>query len=70
MEAEPAQEMGSSKRKYSKYITQLKPQRTERKPFIVADFSTVIVEKKHASYAAGLMKVRPSRSSDHFRYSC
>lgn len=46
-------------RSYLTHITALKPCRTERKPFMVADTETILIDNVHMPYAAGLLMVRP-----------
>lgn len=60
-EIEPitAREIRNRKRSYPSYILELKPSRTELKPFIVADTETILIDNEHKPYAAGLLLVRP-----------
>ena len=54
-----AREIRNRKRCYPSHITELKPSRTELKPFIVADTETILIDNVHKPYAAGLLMVRP-----------
>lgn len=47
------------KHKYLKYITSLEPTSKERKPFLVADIETVLINDIHVPYAAGFLVVEP-----------
>lgn len=48
-----------SKGLYPKSLTSLKPSSKERKPFIVADTETVLINDVHVPYAVGFLEVRP-----------
>ncbi|OIT19097.1 dna polymerase, partial [Nicotiana attenuata] len=47
------------KRQYPKHITRLKSTSKERKPFIVADTETVMINDIHVPYAAGFLVIEP-----------
>jgi len=49
----------NKKRNYHTYIRALKPSCSERKPFIVADTETILIDNIHCPYAIGLLLVRP-----------
>lgn len=46
---------------YPEYITAIKKGSKERKPFIVSDLETILVNNIHKPYAAGLMMVHPGK---------
>ena len=48
-----------SKRRYPKHITVLKPKDRDRRPFIVADTETLLINDTHIPYAVGFLVVRP-----------
>ena len=48
-----------SKSRYPKSLTSLKPSNQKRRPFIVADTETVLVNDVHVPYAVGFMVVKP-----------
>lgn len=56
-----AKKIRNSNRSYPTHITALKQSRTERKPFIVADMETIIINQVHTPYAVGLLMVRPGK---------
>jgi len=47
------------KSRYPNHVPALKPRSKERKPFIVADTETVIVNDVHVPYASGFLVVKP-----------
>lgn len=47
------------KSRYPDHIPALKPKSKERRPFIVADTETVIINDVHVPYAAGFLVVKP-----------
>lgn len=47
------------KRRYPDHIPSLKPTSKERRPFIVADTETVLINDVHVPYAAGFLVVNP-----------
>ncbi|KAL6491853.1 hypothetical protein OROGR_034003 [Orobanche gracilis] len=47
-----------------KYITSLKSNATKPEPFLVADTETIMLNKVHTPYAAGVMMVHPSYKLD------
>lgn len=55
----PARKMRYRKRNYPTHITKVIPRSTERKPFLVADTETILIDDVHKPYAAGLLMVRP-----------
>lgn len=58
-EPKKARTIGHRKRRYLKHLTALKPKKTQRQPFIVADIETVFLNQIHVPYAAGFLVVRP-----------
>lgn len=56
-----AKKIENKVRNYPTFITALKKGSKERSPFIVADLETVLVNKTHIPYAAGLLKVHPGK---------
>nr|YP_010352581.1 hypothetical protein MFQ53_mgp44 [Bidens parviflora]UIR98934.1 hypothetical protein [Bidens parviflora] len=61
IEAITARKIQHSKRKHKEYITALFKTSDERKPFMVSDLETILIDNKHRPYAAGLMLVRPGK---------
>lgn len=59
LEPREARTMGHRKHRYPKHLTALKPKKSKRKTFIVADTETVIHNNVHVPYAAGFLVVRP-----------
>lgn len=60
----PTRDIHNRKRSYPKRISRLRPSNKELKPFLVADIETLLVNKVHNPYAAGLMMVRPGEPFD------
>lgn len=58
-EPREARTIGHSKRRYPKHLTALNPSESQRKPFIVADIETVLINDVHIPYAVGFLVVRP-----------
>lgn len=58
-EVREVQAIGQGKKHYPNYITALKPKKAKRRPFIVADIETVLVNEYHVPYAVGFLVVRP-----------
>lgn len=54
-----AKVMKRGKRRYPDHVTALKPTSKERRPFLVADTETVLINNVHVPYAAGFLAVKP-----------
>lgn len=59
-EKREARTIGHSKRRYLKYITELKPSDCNKQSFIVADTETILIDDKQVPYAVGLLVVNPN----------
>lgn len=59
VEPKKARTIGHRKRRYLKHLTALKPKKSQRQPFIVADIETVFRNQIHVPYAVGFLVVRP-----------
>lgn len=59
VEHKDARRIGHRKHSYPNHLTALKPNQTQRQPFIVADTETVPINHVHVPYAVGFLVVRP-----------
>lgn len=60
VEPKNARKIRNRKRSYQEpYLTSLKPTKSNRSPFIVADLETVLINDVHVPYAAGFLVVKP-----------
>lgn len=58
-EPQEVEAMGRKSRRYPNHVPALKPTTKERRPFIVADTETVLINNVHVPYAAGFIALRP-----------
>ncbi|CAL5408040.1 unnamed protein product [Camellia sinensis] len=58
-EPQEVKDMDRKKRNYPDCIPAFKPRSKERRPFIVADMETVLINDVHVPYAAGFLVVKP-----------
>lgn len=59
VEPKEARTLRHRKHCYPNYLTALKPKKSIRKPFIVADTETILIDQVHVPYAAGFLVVMP-----------